>query len=232
MKSTFFITGTDTAVGKTLVTTAILHAAKLRAKTAFAIKPMAAGCVSTDSGPQNEDAVAIMAHNSVALSYQQVNPIALMAAKAPHIAAAEEGRRLSLSRIEGLVRGALMTRADLRLVEGAGGWRIPLSSTEDYAQLPKALAIPVILVVGMRLGCLNHALLTAEAITRDGLTLAGWVANGIDRDMPSLQDNINTLKHCLPAPCLGEIPWLDNVNAEQASNYIKFDRLQLPERME
>lgn len=225
MKNTFFITGTDTGVGKTLVTCGLLCAAAQRNITAFGLKPIAAGSVMSDMGPQNEDALQIMSHNGVTMSYGQVNPVALLAAKAPHIAAADEGRRIRLSQVEGLVRGALMNRAALRLIEGAGGWRIPLSPTEELAQLPQALDIPVILVVGMRLGCLNHALLTAEAIKRDGLRLAGWVANTIDPQMASLDDNINTLQFCLDTPCLGRIPYLTSATAERAAEQLSVELL-------
>lgn len=220
MKNTYFISGTDTEVGKTLVTTALLCGAKAQGKVAYGIKPVAAGCRETDEGWQNDDALHIRRHNGVDLSYAQINPVALRAAKAPHIAASEEGRRLSLTRLEGMVRGALMQRADLRLIEGAGGWRIPLNPTEQLAQLPQLLDVPVILVVGVRLGCINHALLTAEAIRRDGLTLHGWVANVIDPHMVSLEENLQTLQFCLNARCLGTVPWLEHPSAERAMDYL------------
>lgn len=218
MKSTFFITGTDTSVGKTLVTTALLYSAQQLGKTAFGLKPIAAGCEQTASGLRNDDALAIAAYNGVALPYAQLNPVALAAAKAPHIAAAEEGKRLNLARIEGICRGALMHKADLRLIEGAGGWRIPLNASEEYAELARNLGTPVILVVAMRLGCLNHALLTAQAIAADGLRLAGWVANCVDPHMDSLQANIDTLRSCLPAPLLGVIPWQAEPSVEFSSS--------------
>lgn len=220
MKNTFFVTGTDTGVGKTLVTAALLHKAKQQNKKAYGLKPISAGCVDTGSGLQNEDALQIMQENGVELSYAQVNPIALKAAKAPHIAAAEEGKRLDLNRLEGMIRGALMTPAELRLIEGAGGWRIPLSPSQQLAHLPVTLDVPIILVVGMRLGCLNHALLTAEAIHRDGLSLAGWVANSPAEPMDSLAENINTLQHCIAAPLLGQIPYLNKSSAGEAAAYI------------
>lgn len=220
MNNTYFVTGTDTEVGKTLVTTALLHSIVAQGKRAFGLKPIAAGCQETKDGRRNEDAVAIQRHSNVPLSYEQINPLALLAPKAPHIAAAEEGRKLSLDRLEGLVRGALMQRADLRLVEGAGGWRIPLNSAEQFAQLPQRLDVPVILVVGVRLGCINHALLSAEAIRRDGLSLRGWVANVVDPHMASVAENIQTLKDCLGSPCLGEIPWLEGPTAESASVFL------------
>ena len=220
MKNTFFVTGTDTGVGKTLVTAALLQLARQRGLRAYGLKPIAAGCEPTSEGLRNADAQLLQVHSSVQLPYGQVNPIALVAAKAPHIAAAEEGRKLSLDRIAGLCRGALMIPADFRLIEGAGGWRVPVNERENLSGLPQLLEIPVILVVGMRLGCLNHALLTAEAILRDGLALAGWVACGVDPDMSSPEENIAALKLRLPAPCLGVIPALGEVSVEAAAKYL------------
>jgi dethiobiotin synthetase len=220
MKNTYFITGTDTGVGKTLVTAALLHLAGQQGLRAFGLKPIAAGCDVTPDGLRNEDALLLQAHSSVQLPYEQINPIALSAAKAPHIAAAEEGRRVNLDRLVGLCRGTLMQPADLRLIEGAGGWRVPLNEFENLSGLPANLKIPVILVVGLRLGCLNHALLTAEAIRHDGLQLAGWVASGIDPLMDSVEENITALKARLSAPCLGVIPALEGVSVERAAGYL------------
>ncbi len=220
-----FITGTDTGVGKTLVTAALLHRAQQRGLKAYGLKPVAAGCTLTAEGLRNEDALLLMQYGSVKLPYDQINPFALAAAKAPHLAAAEEKRRLSLDRIEGLCRGALAVRADLRLVEGAGGWRVPLNDRENLSGLPQRLQMPVILVVGLRLGCLNHALLTAEAIVRDGLRLAGWVANQVDPTMVSVEENIETLKFRLPAPCLGVVPWLEDPAVERVAACLALDGL-------
>lgn len=220
MKNTYFISGTDTDVGKTLIAAAFLRAATQQGLKAFALKPVAAGCEVHQGALRNADALSLMANSNVELPYAQVNPCALAAAKAPHIAAAEEGRRINLDQIEGIVRGALMSPADLRLVEGAGGWRIPITPSQQLANIPINLKMPVILVVGMRLGCLNHALLSAEAIASDGLPLAGWVANCIDAQMPSQQDNINTLRHCLNAPYLGTVPNLPEASPQNAAKYL------------
>lgn len=225
MKNTYFVTGTDTGVGKTLVTAALLHLANQQGRKAFGLKPVAAGCESTPQGLRNEDALLLQAHSSVQMPYEQINPIALRAAKAPHIAASEEGRRLSLDRLVGLCRGTLMQPADLRLIEGAGGWRVPINDHENLSALAVQLQTPVILVIGLRLGCLNHALLTAEAIARDGLALAGWVASGIDTAMDSKDNNIAALKTRLPAPCLGVIPALAPVSVEKAAEYLVVDGL-------
>lgn len=210
MNKTFFVTGTDTEVGKTLVTTALIAKATASGQSAFGIKPIAAGCFEQGDQWVNEDALALMDANSIKLDYAQVNPIALKAPLAPHIAAAKEGRRLMMDRLEGLVRGSLMLKADWRFIEGAGGWRVPLSPGEYLSDLPVRLACPVILVVAIRLGCLNHALLTADAIRNDGLQLAGWVANCIDDQTASPEENIETLKYLLKAPCLGIVPYCSN----------------------
>lgn len=204
----FFVTGTDTGVGKTYAACALLRAASAAGLSTLGLKPVAAGCEETDGGLRNEDALALMAASTVALPYAQVNPFALRAALAPHIAAAQEGRRLRSAQITGLVRGALMQgRADFTLVEGAGGWRVPLNENETLADVARELALPVLLVVGIRLGCINHALLTAEAIRHDGLRLAGWVANAIDPQMEAQQENIDTLRERLAAPLLGVVPF-------------------------
>ncbi len=204
-KKTYFITGTDTGVGKTYIACALLKAFAKAGKTTMALKPIAAGCEASEQGLCNDDALALQQAASVQLPYELVNPFALTAATAPHIAASLEGRRLTLDRVVGLCRGTLMTPADVCLIEGAGGWRVPLNERESLSQLPVVLQTPVILVVAIRLGCLNHALLTAEAIIRDGLALVGWVANCLEPDMPNLDANIETLHRLIPAPCLGVV---------------------------
>ena len=174
MSKTFFITGTDTEVGKTAISCALLAAAAARGLRTAAVKPVAAGC---DSDGRNEDALQLLAVMTEQLDYEQVNPVALAEPIAPHIAAEREGRRLQAGRLAGLCRGVMLGGAELVLVEGAGGWRVPLGPRETLADLAVQLQAEVVLVVGMRLGCINHALLTAEAVQRDGLRLAGWVAN-------------------------------------------------------
>jgi dethiobiotin synthetase len=222
-KYKFFITGTDTDVGKTLVATGLLVAANQRGLTTVAIKPVAAGCEETGDGLRNRDALLLQQAMSLPLPYAQVNPVALQPAIAPHIAAQQAGKRLGLSQLVGFCRGVMMQPADLALIEGAGGWRVPLNSRETLAGLASELELPVIMVVGMKLGCINHALLTAEAIAQDGLKLAGWVANQIERDMPCYQDNLQSLKSLIRAPCVGELPFLEQPNADAASRYLKMD---------
>lgn len=207
MARAYFVAGTDTGVGKTLVTAGLLAAAAEQGYSTLGLKPLAAGA---DTDGHNEDALWLQQHSTVSLSYEQVNPVLLRAALAPHIAAAREDRRLTLDRLLGFTRGALMQSADLKLVEGAGGWRVPLNAREYLSGLPQGLQLPVILVVGMRLGCLSHALLTAEAIARDGLPLAGWVASQLDPDMQAYQENLDTLSQHMPAPLLAELPYINN----------------------
>jgi len=208
MPNAYFVTGTDTDIGKTAVACGLLAAANARGLSTAAIKPVAAGCESTPDGLRNGDALALQSVMSLPLSYEEINPLALELPLSPHIAAERAGQRPSVQRLAGICRGVLMQRADLTLVEGAGGWRVPLSPRELLSQLAVELQLPVILVVGMRLGCLNHALLTAEAIARDGLALAGWVANRCTPTMAAYEENVATLKGLLRAPCLGEVPYL------------------------
>lgn len=211
-KLAFFVTGTDTGVGKTLISAGLLIAAKNRGCTTLALKPVAAGCVMTDAGLRNDDALLLQSVVTEEVSYEQINPIALEPAIAPHIAAQQARRMLSVDRLSGYCRGILNT-ADFTLVEGAGGWRVPLNPSETLADLARMLQLPVILVVGIRLGCINHALLTVEAIQRDGVHLAGWVANCVDANMPCQEENIAALAQRIPAPCLGVVPWLEDVGA-------------------
>ena len=226
MAKPLFITGTDTDAGKTLIACALLEALAAAGKTTCALKPIAAGCEHTKQGLTNSDALLLQACATTALPYSQVNPIALTEACAPHIAAANEGRRLQIARIEGICRGVLMQKADICVIEGAGGWRVPLNERERLSDLPKNLNSPVVLVVGMRLGCLNHALLTAEAILRDGLPLVGWVANTLDSKMLHFEQNLATLKRLIPAPCLGVIPYIAQSD-EQTKITLAKDYLEL-----
>ncbi len=223
-KKAFFITGTDTNVGKTLVAAGLLVAAKNSGLTTAALKPIAAGCEKTETGLRNADALLLQSVITQPLHYEQINPIALEAAIAPHIAAQHEKRSLSVDRLAGFCRG-ILSSADFTIVEGAGGWRVPINPRETMADLAKTLKLPVIMVVSMRLGCLNHALLTAEAIMRDGLSLAGWVGNCMDADMPSLPENIDSLLARLPAPCLAVVPFLSEPSPTATATY--FEAIEL-----
>ncbi|MGB0445087.1 MAG: dethiobiotin synthase [Porticoccaceae bacterium] len=219
-KKVLFITGTDTDIGKTLIATGLLEAANKQGKRTAAIKPVAAGCSDTGEGPQNEDALMLQAAASTELSYQQVNPVALDEPMAPHIAAKEQGKQLSANRLTGFCRGITLLPVDLVVIEGAGGWRVPLNNRESMAEIPKQLNAEVVLVVGLKLGCINHALLTAQAIRSDGLKIAGWVANTIDEDMLRLDENIDTLKQLIDEPCLGVIPRLAEKSPQQVATFL------------
>ncbi|MBL8419428.1 MAG: dethiobiotin synthase [Dechloromonas sp.] len=204
MSHAYFLTGTDTEIGKTFVTCALLVRARLLGLTAAGIKPVAAG---TDAARRNEDVERIRAASDVKLAEDVINPYCFAPAIAPHLAAAEAGVSIDFARIAAACASARQ-RADLVIVEGVGGFCVPLGVDRDSADLAVALALPVILVVGVRLGCLNHTLLTAEAIATRGLTLAGWVANRIDPDMARAEDNITALRERLAAPLLGSMPRL------------------------
>lgn len=213
MKRKYFITGTDTDAGKTFITVALLRAFAEQGYTTLGLKPIAAGSEIINGEKKNDDAVMLAQASSVQVAYQQTNPILLDAAMAPHIAAERENRTISASKVTGFVRGTLMTApAQVTLIEGAGGWRVPLNARETFADVAKQLNIEVILVVGMKLGCLNHALLTTEAIKRDGLTIAGWVANAVDPAMEGLDENIKSLVNRIGAPLIGVMPHLTNPN--------------------
>jgi dethiobiotin synthetase len=221
----FFVAGTDTDAGKTFVSQALLIAANNAGMSCYGLKPVAAGCVDTGEGLQNDDALRLMQSSNVKLSYQQVNPIALEPAIAPHVAAKQQNVTLNAQKVVGFCRGALMNRADFIIVEGAGGWRVPLNNRETMAQIPKELSLPVILVVGVKLGCINHALLTVEAIIRDGLQIAGWVANHIDNQMESSAESVATLKAAISAPFIGEVPFIENQDVASASNYLQLGEI-------
>ncbi|MDP3834251.1 MAG: dethiobiotin synthase [Hydrogenophaga sp.] len=200
-----FVTGTDTGVGKTLVSAALLHTLAHHHRRVVGMKPVAAGLIDHQGHRVSEDVLALRAASSVAVPPELDNPVALPDAMAPHLAAKRAGRTVTVSELLIAYR-ALRERADVVVVEGAGGWRVPVNDHETLADLAKAIGAPVVLVVGLRLGCLNHALLTAEAIRADGLPLAGWVANAIDPDMACRDENIDTLRRWLPAPWLGTVP--------------------------
>jgi dethiobiotin synthetase len=223
-KRAFFITGTDTNIGKTLVATGLLAAARARGLTTVGLKPIAAGCENTAAGLRNADALLLQSVTSLPLMYEQINPVALEAAIAPHIAAQQEKRTLSADRLAGFCRSSL-NQAEFTVVEGAGGWRVPLNPRETMADLVRILRLPVVLVVGIRLGCINHALLTVDAIRFDGLQLAGWVANILDDTMPALAENIESLKQRIPAPCLGVVPLLADASPDAAALHLDLQLL-------
>lgn len=200
-----FVTGTDTGIGKTLVSCALLHAFRAHGLRAVGMKPVASGCERTADGWRNEDALALLAASEPAPAYADVNPYALPLPLAPEIAAREAGVQIDLDVI-GAAFARLREPADAVVVEGVGGWAAPLSGRMDQADLVRALRLPVVMVVGMRLGCQNHARLTARAIAADGCELAGWIANDIDLGMERRDENFELLKARIPAPCWGRLP--------------------------
>ncbi len=214
MKQAFFVTGTDTEVGKTHVTCALLHATRRQGRTTVGMKPIAAGV--GDDG-HNEDGTRLLAAGSITPPRDWVNPFLYDPFIAPHIAARMAGRPIEIPVIQQAFE-RLQALADVVWVEGVGGFRVPLDEGHDTADLARMLALPVVLVVGMRLGCINHALLTAEAIARRELTLAGWVANRIDPAMDCFEANLDTLHARLNAPLLGVVPYGDS--PEQAASML------------
>lgn len=214
MSSGLFITATDTCAGKTLVACGLLSALSANGFATAGFKPVAAGADPTPEGLRNEDAVLLRRFSSVPLSYEEVNPVTLADAIAPHIAAASIGQDISVQMLIERHR-RLARKSDVVISEGAGGWLVPLSAGEYMSDLAMKIGHPVVLVVGMRLGCLNHALLTAESIRARGANFVAWVANRIDPDMPAFQENLKSLEARLEAPCIGVIPWLQEATVEQ-----------------
>jgi len=225
MTRAYFITGTDTDVGKTTVAAGLLQAARRAGSSTLGAKPVASGCEPTNEGLRNADALALMAQSSWVLPYAAVNPVAFEPAIAPHLAAREAGVILDVPTLLAPMLEVLAHQADFTLIEGAGGWRVPLSGQANLSDLAVALQLPVILVVGVRLGAISHALLSAEAILRDGLPLAGWVANIVDPHTARLEENLATLVQRLPAPCLGRVPYLEHASAEQVAAHLHLERL-------
>ena len=205
----FFVTGTDTGVGKTLAACALLRAFAARGLRAVGMKPVAAGAQSAAHGLKHDDVENLVAAGNVIAPREHVNPYCFRPPIAPHIAAAKAGVEIELDRIRKSF-DALSALADVVIVEGAGGFRVPLGPAADTAQLAARLALPVVLVVGMRLGCLNHALLTAEAVAARGLKLAGWIANHIDPQMDAADENVRALEALVAAPLLARIAFVAN----------------------
>jgi len=211
----WFVTGTDTEVGKTVASCALLQAAAQAGFKTAGYKPVASGSEMTPEGIRNSDALALQRNSSVPLSYEQVNPLAFLEPTSPHIISAEEGRPIAFATLSaGLA--ALTRHGDWIQVEGAGGWFTPLSESSTFADWAVAEKLPVILVVGVKLGCINHAMLTAQAIKSAGLPLVGWIANDVLPPGRRHAEYIATLRKVLPAPMLGEIPWLAELDEKTA----------------
>jgi dethiobiotin synthetase len=214
-KHGYFITGTDTGVGKTFVAVALTRALVARGLRTAVMKPVAAGSMPTPEGPRNDDAAELLAASNVKSAYEDVNPWLLTVAASPHLAALHDGVTIGHEKIGSAYR-RLAAASDVVLVEGAGGWLAPISATETMADVAERLALPVVCVVGMRLGCLNHALLTRESIRASGLTFAGWIANLLPSEMTLAAANIDTLATRFRMPPLGIVP----ANAASASGAV------------
>lgn len=244
----YFVTGTDTDSGKTLISSALLHSAKLNDPKvrSCGLKPIASGCAVTEDGLRNADALALMNESTVKLHYDVVNPFAFVPAIAPHIAAKQSGKILNAQQIVATLINAPIWDANVILIEGAGGWRLPLGEGEYLSDSVKLLQqavcskkfknnnlnnglqrheLGVILVVGMKLGCLNHALLTQEAILNDGLPLVGWVANQVAPNMAEIDENLESLKAMIAAPFMGYVPFLRDPSPRVAAEYLTCPKL-------
>ncbi|MGA0587200.1 dethiobiotin synthase [Dyella sp. KRB-257] len=205
MRAAVFIAGTDTGIGKTHASCALLHALRAAGHDAVGMKPVASGCESTPDGLRNEDALALQAAGPAGVPYARINPLTLRDPLSPHLAAARDGVTIALPPLAEAFARLRAQHAPV-VVEGVGGWRVPLAPSLLASELPRAWGLPVILVVGLRLGCLNHALLSARAIVDDGCELLGWIGNRIDPAMAAAEENLATLRALLPAPCLGVLP--------------------------
>ncbi len=216
-----FITGTDTDVGKTLFTGAFIEALQSRGLSVIGLKPVAAGCQMIDGVAKNEDAIQLIDSMLVKHPYQLINPISLMQPIAPHISANLDGVELSVNSIQEQCP-LLNHREQFVVVEGAGGWLVPLNERETFADYVEQESLEVILVVGLKLGCLNHALLTQQDIIRRGLKIIGWVANHVDPEMLNQQQNIDSLNQRLQCPLIAQIPYLEGDNlTSQAATYVR-----------
>lgn len=224
MRPDVYVTGTDTGIGKTFASCALLHALRGQGLRAVGMKPVASGCTWLDGGWKNDDALALQQASAVDVAYADINPFALEHPLAPELAARDAGTEVTLPPIlDAYAR--LATKADAVVVEGVGGWAAPLSSSLMQVDLVRALELPVVLVVGLRLGCLNHALLSARAIEADGATLAGWIGSHVDPAMARVEDNLKMLQARLPAPCWGVLPHMPNAEPAAMAGHLRVAQL-------
>ncbi len=226
MTNSYFITGTDTDVGKTIIALGLIEKLQQQGYRVGAMKPLAAGCEGSSEGLRNADAIQLQQQSDIKLPYQVINPYVFAAAIAPHIAAAAEGVRVDIETIYQHYQ-TIAAASDCVIVEGAGGWQVPLNDFQTIADLAKRLQLPIILVVGMRLGCISHALLSVESIHAAKLPLAGWIANQIDPEMKCLEENIATLQQRIEAPLLGRIPYLKEYGSTAMTQQVA-QQLTLP----
>ena len=219
-----YVTGTDTGIGKTLASCTLLHALRGHGLRAAGMKPVASGCERIDGEWRNADAVALQAAGEPGIAYADINPFALEHPLAPELAARDAGVEVSLLPILAS-HARLSDHADALVIEGVGGWAAPLSASLMQADLVRTLRLPVLLVVGLRLGCLNHALLSARAIAADGAHLAGWIASHVDPDMERVEDNIEMLRARLPAPCWGVLPHAPDADPVVLARHLRIPML-------
>ena len=224
MINAIFIAGTDTDVGKTVASKAILQALAARGLSTIGYKPVAAGCEQTEEGMRNSDALHLLQAATVKMPYEAINPYPLALPASPHIAAKHEQVTIDTILLsEKLLK--LQSHADVVLVEGAGGWRVPISDKESLSSWVQTEQLAVILVVGIKLGCLSHALLTAESIRADGLKIVGWVANRVNPGTEHYADIIQLLENRMDAPKLGEIPYMPRIKCRDLDKYIDLSPL-------
>lgn len=224
MNRGWFITGTDTGVGKTRMSRLLLEALARAGQTAVGMKPVASGCQASEAGLRSEDAESLLAASAAAPDYADVNPYQFAPAIAPHLAAREAGVEISLEKILDCFR-RLQTKASWTVVEGVGGWSVPLGERLTMVDVARAMDLPVIIVVGLRLGCLNHALLTVKAIREEGIPLAGWIANQIDPAMTHAPENIAALTQRIDAPLLAQFPFQPIVKHDVAASAMPIQML-------
>lgn len=220
-----FITATDTGAGKTWCTLGLLSALRSGGKKAAGMKPVASGCEDTPAGLRNADALSLQAASTAACPYETINPYAFRPPIAPHLAAQDAGVEIDLERIAAAY-AELSAASDTILVEGVGGWRVPLGGGRFLVDLVRRLEIPVILVVGLRLGCINHAILSAATIAGDKVQLAGWVANQVDPTYTETRRTIETLSTIIPAPLLASLPFLPALDADRLAGHFDVALLQ------
>ncbi|HGF7183065.1 TPA: dethiobiotin synthase [Vibrio cholerae] len=228
MRNAIFIAGTDTDVGKTVASKAILQALATHNIATIGYKPVAAGSDKTEFGYRNSDALHLMKAATVDMPYEDVNPYALVLPTSPHIAAKHENVTIDYALLSNKL-SKHKQNAELVVVEGAGGWRVPTSDSDCLSTWVKQERLPVILVVGIKLGCLSHAILTAEAIRADGLELVGWIANRINPGTEHYAEIIEHLEGRLGAPKLGEIPYMPKAKRQELGKFIQLDHLLEPD---
>ena len=218
----YFITGTDTGCGKTEISLGLMQLLQSQGQHVLGMKPVASGAEPTPEGLHNEDALKLQAQGSIELPYSAINPFAYEPPIAPHLAARQVGESIDLNLIAAHYT-ALSAQADSVIVEGVGGWRVPLNDSQGVSDLAVMLGLPVVLVVGLKLGCINHALLSVESILSSGARLVGWVGNVVERDMLEVEGNVETVKGMISVPCLGVVPFMDEVSVSDIAR-----RMELP----